>query len=481
MNNQTFQPLTANIDTTQAKIKTYKKRQYYVAPVTMIAAPIVMNDLLYSVDEVSKFPGAWNGRPVTLFHPKGSDGDYISANDESVAEDVHLGILRNTKFTDEAKLIAEAWVDIEHTRTTRPEVLEYYEGKKQGLEVSTGLWGDIQTVSGELDGVKYSGVMTNFRPDHLALLPGGEGACNWEDGCGLRANDDAKGFARLFDNSMSDKEVQQAVRTAFDPIRSKDKDYYIEAIYQKEGKVVYEEIKYGPDGSGSSKLYKRSFTIDKNGVATLGQDAEEVKRKLTYEPIKKNDKEISTMSDKIKAKVDGLIACKRCRFEEKDREWLMTLNEEQLELVTPPDNVVVLEEPKPNQQQPKNEDSKPDQQQPITAESWLMNQKDMPKEVADTILEGLAHNHLLRAELIENISKNPRNKFTVEQLQTMNTNTLKNLSALADDPKPDTNQQPQGFFGMKPFTNLGQDQKPKDPEPLVVQSLAEACKESRKR
>lgn len=187
------------------------------------------------------------------------------------------------------------------------------------------------------------------------------------------------------------------------------------------------------------------------------------------------------MSDKIKAKVDALIACERCRFGEKDREWLMTLNEEQLELVTPPDNVVVLEEPKPNQQQPKNEDSKPDQQQPITAESWLMNQKDMPKEVADTILEGLAHNHLLRAELIENISKNPRNKFTAEQLQTMNTNTLKNLSALADDPKPDTNQQPQGFFGMKPFTNLGQDQKPKDPEPLVVQSLAEACKESRKR
>jgi hypothetical protein len=41
---------------------------------------------------------------------------------------------------------------------------------------------------GEFNGKKYESVARNMIADHLALLPNDEGACNWKDGCGIRAN-----------------------------------------------------------------------------------------------------------------------------------------------------------------------------------------------------------------------------------------------------------------------------------------------------
>lgn len=35
----------------------------------------------------------------------------------------------------------------------------------------------------------FKRIARNLNPDHLALLPGGTGACSWEDGCGVRANE----------------------------------------------------------------------------------------------------------------------------------------------------------------------------------------------------------------------------------------------------------------------------------------------------
>lgn len=189
--------LVANIDTAQVRKAQYKGEKYYAAPVVMMKAPIVMNELFYSAEEVSKFPAAWDGRPVTLFHPKGEDGSPISANDSSVPEETHLGMLRNTGFGDDLR--SEAWVHIANTKATRPEVLEYFEGKKQGLQVSTGMFGDIIQAPGEYEGKTYTGIMTNIRPDHLALLPDGDGACSWTDGCGLMANEEGeRGFTKFF-------------------------------------------------------------------------------------------------------------------------------------------------------------------------------------------------------------------------------------------------------------------------------------------
>ncbi len=499
--NEPMKVFFANIDTSTVRKEQYKGAEYYVSPVVMIKAPIVMNGLFYSVEEVSKFPAAWDGRPVTLFHPKGEDDQYISANDTSVPEDVHLGILRNTWFGE--ALQSEVWVHIANTRAVRPEVLEYFEGKKQGLQVSTGLFGDTIQVPGEHEGKAYTGIMTNIRPDHLALLPGGEGACNWTDGCGLRANSDdtERGFTKFFVAGMSDREVRMSLLDAIVAKDSETAGYYIEAIYQDDRQVVYEEQPRKKNDSGyyewvgKAKLYRSSYEIDKNGKATLGADAEEVYRKVTYEPVTVQGA-IAMNEKDLKAKVDGLIACQRCRFEEKDREWLMTLNAEQLERITPPDNVVLkanTEEqnlPTPIVPSPKGavanaEDLAKDQ--PKTAEEWLLAQHGMPQEVAETLTESLVNNRAVREEMITNILADPRNGFTKEDLAAMRTNDLRRIASLAVKPSVNTQTgdgQPapgSGFFGMQSFfTNAsGNDQK--GPEPLSAGNLFDEIKKDREK
>jgi len=47
-------------------------------------------------------------------------------------------------------------------------------------------------VEGVWNEEEYHSIVRNYRPDHLALLPGAIGACSWEDGCGIRANKDIK-------------------------------------------------------------------------------------------------------------------------------------------------------------------------------------------------------------------------------------------------------------------------------------------------
>lgn len=395
---QTAQQICANIDMTQVQKKKYKGREYYVAPVIM-AKECVMNGIFYPSEELEKFPGAWDGRPVTLFHPKNADGDFISANDSETSEDIHFGFLRNTKYDD--GLRANSWLDIEHAKKVRPEVLEYYEGKKDRLEVSTGLWGDIIPVKGKHEEDHYDGIMTNIRPDHLALLPGGEGACNWETGCGLRVNDDGN-----------------------------------------------------PDGD------------QEHGLGDIGKSGETQAKKG----------EINEMSEKLKAKVDALIACEHCKYTEANREWLMTLNEEQLELISPiiPEPATpapVVNEPIKKEEPPKTFSN---------AQEWLQAQEGMPKDIKDHIMDGLALNAMQRAELIESITKDPRNTFTNEDLHSKTTGELKALSAFTK-PLPESNPKPTEFFGMRVVPGgLQPNSQPTSPEPMQRQDLIEVFKANRK-
>lgn len=414
--NESFATFAANMDTSKVTTKKYKGKEYLVAPTVMIRTPIVMNGLRYTAEEVQKFPAAWDGRPVTLFHPKDEEGDYVSANHSAVPEDVHLGMLRNTRF-ENGVLRSEAWVEKEHTKATRPEVLEYYEGKKQGLQVSTGLFHDFLAVPGKMeDGTHYNGDVINIRPDHLALLPGGQGACSWEDGCGLRANEG---------------EEEEDTNTSFGPAA---------------GEQIADNNRIDDFMKGVSKM-----AID--------------------------DK-------KRKAKVDGLIACERCKFEEKDREWLMSLNEEQLELVSPPDNVIVKpaeepkpkEEPKANKEEPKAGDPVV-QKSPMTAEEWLMANQDVPQEIRDTLADSLLTNRAVRDGLVKQITEDKRNQYTANELQAKPTSELKKIAAfLAQEEQPAQDQQQAAFYGAKGFgavPQANQDDGNKGPEPLRVNTLAE--------
>jgi hypothetical protein len=471
-------PLVANIDLTQVRTRRYKGRQHYVAPVVM-AVPGVMNELLYPADELAKFTSSWDGRPVTLFHPKNADGEFISANSEETPEEVHLGLLRNTVFDESLK--SETWLDIEHTRETRPEVLEYYEGQKDKLEVSTGLWGDVVRVAGKHDGVDYKGIMTNIRPDHLALLPGGEGACSWKAGCGLRANEEkemptwddalAKFYAMTLANeSLTDTELRSSVQRAVDALDNQEVFHYVQEIIPDKKQIIYQQMKR--DGSGrDDKLWRCSYNIDSKGNVTLSVDREEVRRKVSYVTTNETEETIMKKEEIIKA----LIADPRTKFEEGCNDFLSGLNEQQLERLIPAENVIIKPAEEPKTEEPKTNEDAPKQ---LTASEWLEANQDLPKEVRDTLVEAVASNAMQRAELIEVIAKDPRNLFTSEQLTVKPLSELKAIVALAKTTEEPKKEEVPTFFGMRVSTNAPkkEDDK-KGPEPLITPNLVDVLQE----
>lgn len=159
-------------------------RTYAVAPAVLVRAG-VLNGQLLDLEELQAFPAAWNGRPVSLYHPQNEHGAFISANEPQVLEATQLGMVFNAAL-DGDRLLGELWLDVEKIRRIGGKALSVLERLERGelVELSTAYFHDIEDEAGERGGVAYNGIQRNLRPDHVALLPDQEGACSVTDGCG---------------------------------------------------------------------------------------------------------------------------------------------------------------------------------------------------------------------------------------------------------------------------------------------------------
>lgn len=173
----------------------FEGRPHLVAPVVALVEGVHVGSggaLFYPRDEIAKYVEAWNGIPLPVFHPE-EYGMNVSANTPEQIEERSVGRLFNVFFDpDGSKLKGELWIDIGKAEKISPAVLSLIQSG-QHLEVSTALWSDSDNTPGEWMGEEFAVIARNFRPDHLALLPGGEGACSWADGCGVRVNNPSRG------------------------------------------------------------------------------------------------------------------------------------------------------------------------------------------------------------------------------------------------------------------------------------------------
>jgi hypothetical protein len=163
----------------------YAGRKHIVVPMTMIVPGVLPGSrgpLLYTPPELARNFRAWDGVPITLDHPLNLDGTPTSAKEKGVWERVGLGVVRNTRY--EGKLIAEGWLDLQKTRSIAPSIVaNIMHGRP--IELSTGLFTDNHPSTGTYNGKSYTHIARNFRPDHLAILLGKQGACSLNDGCGV--------------------------------------------------------------------------------------------------------------------------------------------------------------------------------------------------------------------------------------------------------------------------------------------------------
>ena len=183
--NDSMKTYKFNVDTKNIRNEVHEGRQYMVVPVVMMVEGAHYNGSLVTVNEFK--PSAWNGRPVTIGHPK-KNGVDVSANDPEMEKQYSVGKLFNTKI-DGKKLKSEAWIDIAKCNALgRSDVVDLLRKNNAELDVSTGYFCQAEESSGKFNNKEYTEIHRNLNPDHLALLPDEEGACNFQDGCGVRAN-----------------------------------------------------------------------------------------------------------------------------------------------------------------------------------------------------------------------------------------------------------------------------------------------------
>ena len=187
----------SNLYAPQIRRETLNGKEYIVASGTLIVPGVLpgsQGSLYYPPEECAMNVDAWNHVPLTIYHPT-LHGQAVSASNPDVLEKQGVGFVAHTTFN--GKLRAEHWFDVERTRRIDNRVLRMLE-KGDKIELSTGLFTDNVPahMNANYNGRSYDATATNYRPDHVAILPDQTGACSVRDGCGVNnhhVHNDAEG------------------------------------------------------------------------------------------------------------------------------------------------------------------------------------------------------------------------------------------------------------------------------------------------
>jgi hypothetical protein len=441
-------PFQASPD--QIRREKFNDKEHVVIPAVALVEGVIQcavcpDPEFVSAREFGKAVESWNGRPVTINHPK-RGGLFVSANSPEVLESEKVGLWFNTKVEDR-RLKTEIWVDPDLiAESSYPDFIKDAEDGKK-IELSTGYFADVVPQVGEFDGKKFLGVQKDLKPDHLAILTEMEGACNWEMGCGaprincdkadsctecpckLKLETDDKladridkrvnglriniNYAEIFNaKDISDKDLRTAI--AVELAKSED-FFFIDAVF--DDFVVFER-------GFSFNLIKKGYKLDESNNIVLEEGEEEVRPVTSFVTINEEPDDMNK-----EEKVNALIANERTKFKEEDKDFLMDLEEHQLDLLEP--NEV---EPEPPQDPPQDPPEGPEGDIIPTPEQFL---EDAPSEIQEVLLEGLRMTRERRSNLTSGIIANEKNDFTEEELKALSIEQLEKLAKLSSVPDPD--------------------------------------------
>lgn len=347
----------------------HQGQAYKIVPVIMMVEGVLNGSrgpLLHTAEEFGKFPESWNGIPVVINHPQ-EGANFISANSPSIVDNGVVGRIYNT-HVDGNRLKAEAWLD-----TTKlgivSDVTANAISANEILEVSVGVYTEEEDVTGDWNGTQYNAIARNHRPDHLALLPGGIGACSVEAGCGIRANSKNKKGGQSVENRLEVMtslrnegftihpivdNSSQGLREKLDCLRELVGTLDIPGTDTTRGSWNYLEeayddyLIYSNSNADGETYYKRNYQFSvETEKAEFTSEPVEVKKKIEYETVMQTNGLTRTKFKKeevmakerctpcVEKKVNALIANKLSKFEETDRTWLEVLEESVLDKMVP--------------------------------------------------------------------------------------------------------------------------------------------------
>lgn len=198
-----METLIANVKG-KARYAVRNGRKYLVAPTSLIVPGVLFGSkgpIYYPPSETKQSTQKWNRVPLTLRHPRDVDGNFILASTPGVIDKIGLGFLDLPRYVKN-KLRGDSWFDIELTAKadkSLPPSLKILPRLKAGdqIEISVGLNAALDLApfgARDAKGRLYYATASEFKPDHIAILPDEVGACSLKDGCGVFAN---SGFSSL--------------------------------------------------------------------------------------------------------------------------------------------------------------------------------------------------------------------------------------------------------------------------------------------
>lgn len=469
------------IEQSNAQVVNHLGDDYWVLPVVMMVEGVHSGSggpMLYTANELGKFAEAWNGSPVVINHPSNKQGDPVSANSPNISNQV-IGRIYNTRM-EGTKLKAEAWVNINQLKQTSPETYQLIE-EGRIIEVSIGVFSEDIEKQGTFNNEEYRAIAQNLRPDHLALLPQDEGACSWDDGCGVRINhklieNEVKNLktlnakellkqgigTQMISNEIGFGEIMQNIQQKLDQLDNDIRIHYLEDLFEDD--FVY---RVHNRESGETSYYKRNYVSKEDGSIEFSTDPVPVRKDTSYIEMKSgklkrnkynNNKNDKCMTDKkgCPNKVTALIAHASTQYTEEDKEWLSAFDNVQLDKMLPKEvELVVHKKTETKEKVVENTattkgagPAKISKEELTETVKTIFNESKDPNEFIDTFMpegmkgqmkSGLKMYHEKRKQLIDGIVKN--SKFEEETLKAWNDDDLQNLH---DSVVPETDYSVQG-------------------------------------
>jgi len=435
--------LTFNLDTeVEVRHSTMEGRAHLVVPMVMMVEGVLNGSegpLLYPGEELAKTPAVWNHKPVVVYHPV-INGKGVSACSPDIINTQKIGVIMNTRFED-GKLKADAWIEKDRANKIDDRIIKTLEEKKM-MELSTGLFTDNEAAEGEFNGKAYTSIARNYRPDHLAILPDKIGACSLEDGAGfLRLNEGQveklsekarKAYLsvlELISNEISHNEIWSRLQGLIEESRG-DNAFVSEVfdtffIYMDEG-----------------KLFRQGYSKDNDIVILLGESEEVVRvtefRKLDGTFVGNLNKEKEMNKEQ---KVAHII--KNTKWEESDKEFLMSMEDAQLDKMVleekPEDKGEGTPAPEGDPVIPPVAEGTEQNDQKETAEQYIAN---APPAIRDMLNSSIAVHNAEKAKLVKVITENKLNTFSEANLQGKDLQELKAIATLAQPVALVGNQDP---------------------------------------
>jgi len=449
------------INNTEYEIReeTYQEQSYLAVPVIMMRTGVhngSAGPIYHDIQELGHYAAAWDGIPLTAHHPE-VEGQAVSANSPEVLERFAIGQVFGTYVEGDA-LKAEAWVNIEQANRIDSSILEYIRNGLE-LQVSVGVFSDNINRPGQYNGESYQIVAQNHKPDHLALLPGAEGACSWTDGCGIRNNEsnnnkkektnmerkskpvvnteDPKtpcqcikehlrngrmvveipqvNFEAIQTNEKGYREIIRSLQGQLDAMDTPSNMYFLEDVFSTDT-FIYRVSNSGTQGS---KYFQRGYQENVDGTIEITGEPVEVRKEVSFNPINLQTNNNSKMAKIEKGKVDELIINKLTQFTETDREWLEELPEAQFNKLTPN---------KPEPQTNEKEDVTIDLKEELSnhsAEQILEVAPEGAKTILEAGLEAYKAGRKVKADHI--IANTAEGVWSEESLNGMDDNTLESI------------------------------------------------------